>query len=353
MEKDATTVNPSSFTVLVSTPSGLSPSQVHYTLNPHHSPQTPLANQHFLFLKISVDFSDAYDRILHSDVSLENTISEIWEQRSLKNNSLFNGKKFRYGGCLLDAGDVSNHEPRLCLHLGLTDYRCDLSAPLLNDFCGDKFKSFMGKVPGPIRRVKVTKFTQLLSNTVQTCSFILDDSVLCQHTSSPLGNGAVVETKDNKILVLQRSNNVGEFPGHFVFPGGHPEPQEIDITSHQYVKELAESLNIKVSQEMFDSIVREVVEEIGVPASSLSIPTFIGISRRNLNVRPAAFFFIKCSLDSKEVQQFYSSAQDGYESTQLYAVPMVEVENMTSRMPGCHRGGFALYKLMVDNRKIT
>jgi len=33
----------------------------------------------------------------------------------------------------------------------------------------------------------------------------------------------VVETKDNKILVLQRSNNVGEFPGHFVFPGGHPE----------------------------------------------------------------------------------------------------------------------------------
>jgi len=32
---------------------------------------------------------------------------------------------------------------------------------------------------------------------------------------------------------------------------------------------LAESINIKVSQEMFDSIVREVVEEIGVPASSL------------------------------------------------------------------------------------
>ncbi|KAL9296657.1 hypothetical protein ACSQ67_022553 [Phaseolus vulgaris] len=180
-----------------------------------------------------------------------------------------------------------------------------------------------------------------------------DDSVLCQNTSSPLGNGAVVETKDNKILVLQRSNNVGEFPGHFVFPGGHPEPQEIGITSHQYIKELAESINIKVSQEMFDSIVREVVEEIGVPASSLSIPTFIGISRRNLNVRPAAFFFINCSLDSKEVQQFYSSAQDGYESTQLYAVPMDEVENMTSRMPGCHRGGFALYKLMVDTRKIT
>lgn len=50
-----------------------------------------------------------------------------------------------------------------------------------------------------------------------------DDSVLCQHTASPLGNGAIVEVIDKKILVLQRSNNVGEFPGHFVFPGGHPE----------------------------------------------------------------------------------------------------------------------------------
>nr|XP_025686017.1 nudix hydrolase 9 isoform X3 [Arachis hypogaea] len=177
-----------------------------------------------------------------------------------------------------------------------------------------------------------------------------DDPILCQHTSSPLGNGAVVETIDKKIIVLQRSNNVGEFPGHFVFPGGHPEPQEIGITSHQHGKE---SVNNEVSREMFDSIVREVVEEIGVPASSLSIPAFIGISRRDLNVRPAAFFFIRCNLDSEEVQKLYSNAQDGYESTQLYAVSVVELESMTSRMPGCHRGGFALYKLMVEAANTT
>lgn len=223
---------------------------------------------------------------------------------------------------MLHAEGGSERVPHLCLHLGLTDYR-----------------TFVG-----------TNLSPLWERFLVPSE---DDSILCQHTSSPLGNGAVVETSDNKILVLQRSNNVGEFPGHFVFPGGHPEPGEIGITSHQYVEDLAESINNKVSQEMFDSIVREVVEEIGVPASSLSIPAFIGISRRDLNVRPAAFFFIKSSLDSKEVQQFYSSAQDGYESTQLYAVPMNEVENMTSRMPGCHRGGFALYKLMVDTRKIS
>lgn len=50
---------------------------------------------------------------------------------------------------------------------------------------------------------------------------------------------------------------------------------------------------------------------------------FIGISRRELNVRPAAFFFMKCSLSSKEIQQLYSTAEDSFESTQLYTVPMV------------------------------
>ncbi|KAG5118649.1 hypothetical protein JHK82_033069 [Glycine max] len=360
MEKEASsTDDPSSFTLLVSCPSGLSPSQVRFTSNPHDSPskRASLTNFFLSLLKVSVAFSDAYDRIPHSDVILENTISEIWKQRSQKNNSLFNGKKFRYGGCVLHAKDGSDHEcePHLCLHLGLTDYR-----------------TFVG-----------TNLSPLWERFLVPSE---DDSVLCQHTSNPLGNGAVVETNDNKILVLQRSDNVGEFPGHFVFPGGHPElfvdrgrrrqdaqrenvvgcfvavnngnivrgssvlvsrglvpvsvsmscptpcpnpcflPQEIGITSHQYNKELTESINTKVSQEMFDSIVREVVEEIGVPASSLSIPAFIGISRRNLNVRPAAFFFIKCGLDSKEVRQFYSSAQDGYESTQLYAVPMVNLK---------------------------
>lgn len=56
----------------------------------------------------------------------------------------------------------------------------------------------------------------------------VDDCKQCQHTSSPLGNGAIVQTSDNMILVLQRSNNVGEFPGYLVFPGGHPEVHQIN-----------------------------------------------------------------------------------------------------------------------------
>jgi 8-oxo-dGTP pyrophosphatase MutT (NUDIX family) len=47
------------------------------------------------------------------------------------------------------------------------------------------------------------------------------------------------------------------------------QPQEIGILSHQTDEEDLAHLNGRVSQEMFDGIIREVVEETGVPASSL------------------------------------------------------------------------------------
>ncbi|KAJ8636949.1 hypothetical protein MRB53_011216 [Persea americana] len=87
---------------------------------------------------------------------------------------------------------VPNQESNVCLHLGLTDYRTIVGTNL-----NPLWEKFL--VPSE------------------------DDSIRCQHTASPLGNAVVVETADKKILVLQRSYNVGEFPGHFVFPGGHLE----------------------------------------------------------------------------------------------------------------------------------
>ncbi|XP_038988995.1 nudix hydrolase 9 isoform X2 [Phoenix dactylifera] len=250
--------------------------------------------------RVYVDFNPSYDRIPHPDANLEESINE-------------------YAGHTLHHVDGLDQESSVCLHLGLTDYR-----------------TFVGTNLNPLWE----KF--LIPSE--------DDPVRCQHTSSPLGNGAIVETSDKRILVLQRSYNVGEFPGYFVFPGGHSEPEELGISDHQNDKGLTESedLNRKVSQEMFDGIVREVVEEIGVPAESLTDPVFIGISRREMNVRPTAFFFLKCNMESKKIYQLYSRAQDGFESTQLYTVSRDELGKMALRMPGCHHGGYVLYELMIQ-----
>jgi len=117
----------------------------------------------------------------------------------------------------------SNHDREYCvsLHLGLTDYR-----------------TFVG-----------TNLNPLWENFLVPSE---DDSLRCQHMSDPLGNGAIVETSDEKIIVLQRSYNVVDFPGYYVFPGGHSEPQEIGIMGHQTDEEDVSWLTERVSQEMFD-----------------------------------------------------------------------------------------------------
>ena len=61
-------------------------------------------------------------------------------------------------------------------------------------------------------------------------------------------------------------------------------------------------------------------------------PVFIGVSRREVNVRSTAFFFTKCNIDSSGVNELYSRAQDGYESTKLYAVSMVRFNCSSSSL---------------------
>uniref|UniRef100_A0A7N0U9T3 Nudix hydrolase domain-containing protein n=1 Tax=Kalanchoe fedtschenkoi TaxID=63787 RepID=A0A7N0U9T3_KALFE len=223
----------------------------------------------------------------------------------------------QYGGHSLQGEDNGKKYSKISLNVGLTDYRTFVGTNLNPSWANFLFPSD-------------------------------DNAERCQHMASPLGNGAIVETSDDMILVLQRSENVGEFPGYFVFPGGHPEPNEVGILSHQCDTDVDSGMiNKKISDEMFDSIIREVVEEIGVPAESLSDPIFIGISQREVNVRPAAFFYIKCNLSPEAIHHFYSDAQDGYESTKLLALPKINAYGWTSRMPGCHQGGYALYEAML------
>lgn len=61
-------------------------------------------------------------------------------------------------------------------------------------------------------------------------------------------------------------------------------------------------------------------------------PVFIGVSRREVNARPTAFFFTKCNIDSSGVSELYSRAQDGYESTKLYTVSVVSFRHSNSSL---------------------
>lgn len=57
------------------------------------------------------------------------------------------------------------------------------------------------------------------------------------------------------------------------------QPQEVGILAHQNDEKDVAGLTERISDEMFDGIIREVVEETGVPASSLVIksPTLFAL----------------------------------------------------------------------------
>ncbi|XP_070018962.1 nudix hydrolase 9-like [Nicotiana sylvestris] len=76
--------------LLLSCPSGLSPSQV------------------------SVVFNEAYDRIPHPDPFLEQSIFEEWEARE-RLSSIYNRPKFRYGGYTFDVGNDPKQQPHVSL----------------------------------------------------------------------------------------------------------------------------------------------------------------------------------------------------------------------------------------------
>eukprot|EP00928_Gymnodinium_smaydae_P032663 TRINITY_DN23593_c0_g1_i2.p1 TRINITY_DN23593_c0_g1~~TRINITY_DN23593_c0_g1_i2.p1 ORF type:complete len:154 (-),score=33.06 TRINITY_DN23593_c0_g1_i2:70-531(-) len=146
-------------------------------------------------------------------------------------------------------------------------------------------------------------------------------------------------------------------------PGGHPEPEELGIRSAEDwlartaavcgeadggAGDLDES---SVRNELFDAMLREVIEETGIPRSALSEPLCLGLSRRLRNHRPDIIFLITCSLESAAVAELYATGPSVHRDESLQLLTL-ERENFLRRvldedalpMPGCHRGGVELYR---------
>eukprot|EP00897_Mesotaenium_endlicherianum_P005437 jgi/Mesen1/4921/ME000246S04140 len=263
--------------------------------------------------KLLVDFSPLHDRQPHPNSELEATVDKTWEERLESQPALYNGTKFRYAGCKVVETNGQAQPSAVLLQLGLTDYKSHMGTNLSSEW---------------------RQFESAQSDT---------DAHRWRHLASPLGNAAVVETSDGRIVVLQRGSAVGEFPRCPVFPGGHSEPSEVGIFSHSTQgsgSEAAEEERCKlIVDEMYAGIVREVEEETGAPASS-----------RVHNTRPTAIFRACCALSAHQLLHCYTAAQHAFESTQLLCVSPAELQELAARMPGCHAGGAALYFLSLRTR---
>ncbi|CAI5528462.1 unnamed protein product, partial [Closterium sp. Naga37s-1] len=106
---------------------------------------------------MAVHFSSRFNRKPHPNSALERMMHTEWQRRKAHQPSLYNGSKFRYGGFSLqppsstaspsaavasEAAEAVEQgvqgtplvRPRVCLHLGLTDYKSLITTNLCSDW---------------------------------------------------------------------------------------------------------------------------------------------------------------------------------------------------------------------------
>ncbi|XP_041099369.1 uridine diphosphate glucose pyrophosphatase NUDT22 [Polyodon spathula] len=261
--------------------------------------------------RVRVELSPRYNR--RPLPEYEALIAESWSQRCLLNPWLFNGAKFRIHSASLEreeSGEGSGEGRQesgvlLRLQLGLTCYR-----------------DFMGTNWAPWAAVLQQRGLAELGDSQG-------------YLAEPLGVGAMLLTADDSFVFLKRSERVGEAPGKIDIPGGHPEPKAVAVGIPEeciQLKDLSEEL---VVQELFFSVLAEIRDEVNLPLRSLHKPILLGIARNHTSAgRASAEFYIRCSLTSEEVNQFYwEGGPEAQESTNIVFIKKEEVLRLEESAP--------------------
>lgn len=146
---------------------------------------------------VLVEWDKKYNMKHHS--SLHPLIEELWLKKSESSIRLFNASKFRYDQVIVNKKD--NILSNIKLLLGTTNY-----------------KEFIG-----------TNCAPFAENLV--AAGINDYSDPQAYLSNPVGVGGLLETNENDLVFIRRSNTCAEMPELIDRPGGHPEPDVIMIVS--------------------------------------------------------------------------------------------------------------------------
>ncbi|XP_071795898.1 uridine diphosphate glucose pyrophosphatase NUDT22-like [Asterias amurensis] len=270
--------------------------------------------------KLRVKLLEEYNR--KTLPSHESNINRIWGLRTEQNPKLYNGSKFRFHSLYTD-----NTSGEVTFGLGITGYK---------DFIGTNWADNAAELLESGRR---------------------DFSNSQAYMSDALGVGAFVQTADDCVIFIRRSQHVGEAQGLWDIPGGHPEPGEVKGGAARLEDIiLTDMTDLDVRNELICSTIREIRDEINIPESELGEPYLIGLAKNNTSSgRPSAEFFVKCTLHSSKVMELYKAGgAEADESTGLKLVPLAEVmslENtdMWKKMAPSAKGCVKMYTLMIDS----
>ncbi|KAI8480009.1 uridine diphosphate glucose pyrophosphatase NUDT22-like isoform X1 [Branchiostoma floridae x Branchiostoma belcheri] len=253
--------------------------------------------------RVRVDFSsEKYGRKV--EPSTEPNIARFWEDHKRNNPRLFNGSKFRMQSVdMLERDGEGNN--LVTFRIGLTDYR---------DFMGTNMSR---------------DAAYLMQRGRQSCG---DPHA---YLSQPVGVGSMVITSDDQVVMMRRSSWVSEGPGQLDRPGGHAEPKEVTKRCGS-----DEFTNDAVLDELFESVISEIRDEINIPESFLSEPRLLGVNGNHKSGgRPSVEFIVRCSLTAEEVQARYQAGgqAEADESTGLVMFKLQDMLRMDFLNPAVWR----------------
>lgn len=249
-----------------------------------------------------------YCRSAHPATTDDAAIDAGWDERRASSPGvvLFNGTKFRLHACDAPAGCNDS----LVLRLGVTDYKA---------LCGTNFAPAHPADGG-------------------SCD-------VAPFMSNALGVEALVVTADDKVVLFRRSASVAENAGYYCCPGGHAEPSaalrraardaevvqalaaavpktaatgfaRFDDAAPQreaeaVYRQLTSALDATaVVEELFQSPVDEVVEELGVAPEDAVCDGLFGVVVANSNRgKPDCVFRVRLSKTAGEVEHQFLNGQ--------------------------------------------
>ncbi len=165
----------------------------------------------------------------------------FWQRETADQSHLFNGRL-----CRLDGWQVHNGE--LTLHLGLTDYQ------------------------------------ELLFSNAHTADLLARYGEA--GLSRALGISAVLVSRDQQVVLIERSHTVGECPGALDVLGGHIHPEEHATAG---------------TPDPFRAIADEILEEVGLTLRPNDKVTCFGLIETADTRKPELLFDVRCERTAEEI----------------------------------------------------
>jgi hypothetical protein len=134
-----------------------------------------------------------------------------------------------------------------------------------------------------------------------------------QYLSNALGISAVVVSSDNKIVLMKRSANVGEFPNFWDVFGGHIDKPENGC-----------------APDVYSAMQKELTEELALSECDYELKA-LAVIRAHANKKPELIFSAFSNIGFIEIVKQADEAKDKFEWDNISDVPITELDDFLQR----------------------